>query len=165
VRSAIFAALFDALAETGVQSGLTQLERATEVAVTILVATEAILITVVVVVAIPTISVAACMIFGVISVLERFTEVATVEFRPFWLICVLLHIQILARIVSSVPTGRQLCGQIIVQDGHHSLTISYDEFTAGRTGVTRNGPRIVIAAPLRYIGGPVINTINDYRLS
>jgi hypothetical protein len=39
VRSAIFAALFDAFAETGVQSGLTQLERATEVAVTILVAT------------------------------------------------------------------------------------------------------------------------------
>ena len=32
---AIFAALFDALVETGVQSGLTQLERATEVAVTI----------------------------------------------------------------------------------------------------------------------------------
>ena len=78
-RPAIFAALFDTLAETSVQSGLTQLERAAEVAITILVATEAILITVIVV-AIPTISVAACRIFGPISVFESFTEVAAVEF-------------------------------------------------------------------------------------
>jgi hypothetical protein len=60
---------------------------------------------------------------------------------------------------------RQLCGQIIVQDRHQSLTISHDEFTAGHTGVTQNRPRIIIDAPLRYIGGPVINTIDDYRLS
>src|ERR1044071_3538868 len=77
---AIFAALFDTFTKTSVQSGLTQLERATEVAVTILVATEAILITVVVVVAIPTISVAPSITFGVISVFEGFTEVAAVEF-------------------------------------------------------------------------------------
>jgi hypothetical protein len=44
-RPAVFAALFDALGETGVQSGLTLVERTAEVAVTILVATEAILIT------------------------------------------------------------------------------------------------------------------------
>jgi hypothetical protein len=57
--------LFDALSETSVQSGLAQLERTSEVAVTILVAAEAILITVVIVVAIPTISVAACITFVV----------------------------------------------------------------------------------------------------
>ena len=34
---AIFAALFDTFTETGVQSGLTQLERAAEIAITILV--------------------------------------------------------------------------------------------------------------------------------
>src|SRR6185436_4180827 len=83
-RPAIVAALFDALAKTSVQSGLTQLERAAEVAVTILVATEAILVTVVVAVmvsvAIPTISIAPSITFGVISVFERFTEVAAVEF-------------------------------------------------------------------------------------
>src|SRR6185503_4352950 len=45
---AIFPALFNAFAETGVQSGLTQVERASEVAVTILVAVDAILVTVVV---------------------------------------------------------------------------------------------------------------------
>ena len=82
--AAIFAALFDALAETSVQSGLTQLERAPEVAVTILVAAEAILVTVVVAVtvsvAILTISIAPSITFGVISVFERFTEVAAVEF-------------------------------------------------------------------------------------
>ena len=78
-RPAIFAALFDTLAETGVESGLSQLERATEVAVTILVATDPILITVVVV-SIPTISVATYITFGLISIFERFTEVAAVEF-------------------------------------------------------------------------------------
>jgi hypothetical protein len=59
---------------------LTQLERATEVA--ILVAPEAILVTVVVAVsvAIPTISIAASITFGVISVFERFTEVAAIKF-------------------------------------------------------------------------------------
>src|SRR5678815_2909112 len=77
-RPAIFAALFDALAKTSVQSGLTQMERAAVVAVTIIVATEAILITVVL--AIPTISVAPGITFGVVSVFERFTKVATVEF-------------------------------------------------------------------------------------
>src|SRR6185436_7621201 len=74
----IFAALFDALSETSIQSGLTQVERASEVAVTILVAAEAILVTVVI--AILTMSIAPSITFGVISVFERFTEVAAVEF-------------------------------------------------------------------------------------
>src|SRR6185503_5358601 len=60
------------------------LERAAEVAVTILVAAEAILVTVVVAVtvsiAILTMSIATSITFGVISVFERFTEVAAIEF-------------------------------------------------------------------------------------
>ena len=53
------------------------MKRATEVAVTVLVATEAILITVVV--AIPAISVAPGITFGVISAFEGFTEIAAIE--------------------------------------------------------------------------------------
>jgi hypothetical protein len=47
VPSAIFAALFDALAETGVRSGSTELRRAAIVTVTIPVATTSILISIV----------------------------------------------------------------------------------------------------------------------
>src|SRR6185437_10552699 len=64
-----------------------------------------------------------------------------------------------------VTVLRQLCGQIVVQDGHQSLTISYDELSAARTGVTQDRPRILIDVPLCYIGGPVIDTLDDDRLS
>ena len=77
-RSAIFAALFDSLVETSVQGGLTQMGRATEIAVTIFVATEA--VPVIVVVTVPAISVAPVITLGVKSVFESFTEVTAVEF-------------------------------------------------------------------------------------
>ena len=80
-RPTIFAALFDTLVETSIQSGLTQLERATVVAVIVVVPTSAIApIPVTIVVAIPTISVVCGITFRVISVFERFTEVAAIEF-------------------------------------------------------------------------------------